>query len=422
MPMRKNILQFICHDLGRELRCYGNESIKSPRLDALAEEGVLFSNHFCASTPCSPSRGCIMTGRYAHCNQLIGLVNRGWDTPEGEETIVDYLNGAGYETWHFGFQHERKDPAKNRYGHEHGGPAAVELAGAKLIEWLESPDARKGPWYANIGTAEVHLPFDREKYTFADTADVNVPPFLPDNPDVRLELARFHGAVRYMDDWVGRILDALDRSGLAEKTLFIFTTDHGAAFPRAKSTLYDPGIGTALIMRFPAEAAVGPGSRDELLSNIDLVPTLLEIIGAPIPDEVQGRSFWPLLTGAEYEPRKEVFSEKSFHDVYDPMRSIRTRRFKYIRSFEEVKNLPLPTDIARSIASNELRPDAHDPRPPEELYDLQQDPAEERNLAEDPAHKLVKDELAGRLEEWMKSTGDFLPGPQPEAPVEQWRR
>jgi arylsulfatase A-like enzyme len=225
-----------------------------------------------------------------------------------------------------------------------------------------------------------------------------------------------------MDDWVGRILDALDRSGLAGDTLFIFTTDHGAAFPRAKSTLYDPGIGTALVMRFPEDAGVEPGRRDELLSNIDLVPTLLEMVGAPVPDEIQGRSFRPLLTGGGYEPRKEVFSEKSFHDVYDPMRSIRTRRFKYIRSFAEIKNLPLPTDIERSIASNELRADALLPRPPEELYDLPNDPAEERNLAGDPAHKLVKDELAGRLEEWMKATDDFLPGPEPEAPPEQWRR
>ena len=421
--MRLNILQFVCHDLGRELNCYGNSSIKSPRIDALAEEGVLFKNHFCASTPCSPSRGCIMTGRYSHSNGLIGLVNRGWDMPEREHTMVDYLNEEGYETWRFGFQHERKDPAKYRYRHEAGGPGAVELAAAKLIEWLESPEAKKGPWYANIGSSDVHLPFDREKYTFADPApaQVNVPPFLPDNPDVRLELARFRGAIAFMDDWVGRILDALDRAGLRERTLFIFTTDHGAAFPRAKSTLYDPGIGTALIMRVPEGTEIEPGRCDELLSNVDLAPTLLEMIGAPVPEQVQGRSFWPLLAGAEYEPRKEVFSEKNFHDVYDPVRSIRTNRFKYIRSFEEVKNLPLPKDIRRSIASNELRADAFETRPPEELYDLRQDPVEERNLANDPAYEHVRDDLAGRLEEWMRSTGDFLPGQEPEAPPEQWK-
>jgi len=419
---RPNILHFICHDLGQELHCYGNPTVESPRLDALAAEGVRFSRFFAASTPCSPSRGCIMTGRYAHSTGLIGLVNRGWDLPDREKTLVDHLNEAGYETWHFGLQHERKDPARNRYAHEIGAgrPVWIEAAGADVIRFLGSADARRGPWYLNIGTFEVHLKFNRPLYVAADPAKVHVPSYLPDDPDVRLELARFHGAIRFMDLWIGHLLDALDRTGLREDTAFLFTTDHGAAFPRAKSTLYDSGIGTALIGRFPERLGVRPGTCGALLSNIDLAPTLLEMVGAPVPPEVQGRSFWPLLAGRPCEPRAEVYSEKSFHDRYDPMRCIRTDRYKYIRSFENVPNLPLPKDILDSIASRPLRPDALQPRPPEELYHLEADPGEEHNRAADPALRAVRDRLASRLEAWMRDTGDFLPGPMPPPPPEQW--
>jgi len=418
---RVNILQFICHDLGRELGCYGNASIRSPHIDALAAEGVRFAHHYGASTPCSPARGCQMTGRYAHCNELIGLVNHGWDTPARERTIVDYLNDAGYSTYHFGFQHERRDPADNRYTHEHNGPGGCHQAGAELIDFLASDAAKDGPWYANIGTGEVHLPFDRDIYTFADPAEVDVPPYLPDNADVRLELARFHGAVRFMDDWIGKIVEALAAAELTERTVVIFTTAHGAAFPRAKSTLYDAGIGTALIVRFPAKMGVAAGVCEQLISNIDVTPTLLEMIGREVPEAVEGRSFWPLLTGGDDAGRTEIFSEKNFHDCYDPTRCVRTQRYKYIRSFEpeRVPRFTMPADIRRSIASNTLRPDAGDPRPAEELYDLHADPDENVNLAADPAHKAVRDELADKLETWMRDTGDFLPGPMPTPPPTQ---
>jgi arylsulfatase A-like enzyme len=414
---RINILQFICHDLGRELNCCDNDSISSPNLDALAARGVLFRHHYAAATPCSPARVCQMTGMYGHSAGLIGLVNHGWDTPAETKTVVDYLNAAGYETYHFGMQHERKDPAANRYMHELGGPGRVHVAGQRLVEFLGSGAAKAGPWYANIGTGEVHLPFDRPEYTPADPGKVKVPPYLPDNDDVRLELARFHGAIKFMDDWIGRIDRALREAGLAEKTLFIFTTDHGAAFPRAKSTLYDPGIGTALIMRFPEEMGLGGQIRDHLVSNIDVTPTLLEMIGRKIPRAVQGKSFWPMLAGGG-QPRTEIFSEKNFHDCYDPMRCIRTDRYKYIRSFEPEKvcNMPLPRDIRISIASRRLRPDAKGPRSAEELYDLTKDPNEENNLIGNPACKAVRDDLARRLEEWMRQTRDFLPGPMPTPP------
>lgn len=400
--MPHNVLHIVCHDLGQELYCYGNGTIPSPTLDALGQEGVRFTNYFGASTPCSPSRGCIMTGKYAHSNGLIGLVNRGWDLPEAETTLVDCLNDAGYHTANIGLQHERKDPDQNRYAHRWSESNDAKRVAEQVEAYLEDVPT---PFYINAATSEVHLEFDRPHYTFDEPDSVELPPYLPDTPEVRLERARFHGAIRYLDEAVGMMLEALERTGHRDDTIVVFTTDHGAAFPRAKSTLYDAGIGTALLMRFPEGYQ---GVREELLSNIDLMPTLLDALGIEIPAGVQGRSFLGALSGGAYEPRDVVFSEKNFHDHYDPVRAVRTERYKYIRSYIEQPKIALPKDIENSIASKTLRPDANEPRLPEELYDLETDPHEEDNLIDNPALAEVRARLSDALDAWMVDTNDPL--------------
>jgi arylsulfatase A-like enzyme len=400
MPL--NILHFICHDLGRELACYANPTIPSPNLDAFAGESMRFTRYFAASTPCSPSRGCIMTGKYAHANRLMGLVNRGWDLPASQRTIVDALNDAGYHTANIGLQHERKDRTENRYAYEWTESMDAKAVAVRVGEYLEEVSQ---PFYINAGTFEVHLRFDQPQYTPDDPDAVQLPSYLPDVPENRLERARFHGAIRYMDEAFATILDALDRTGHTDDTIVVFTTDHGEAFPRAKSTLYDPGIGTTLIIRHPEGKA---GVSDALLSNIDLMPTLLEAVGVPVPEEVQGRSFLGLLAGGEYTPRAEIFAEKNYHDHYDPMRCVRTQRYKYIRSFKDMPNLPLPKDILESVMAKALRGDANAPRPREELYDLHDDPGEETNRIDEPALTDVRRDLVARLDAWMRDTKDPL--------------
>jgi N-sulfoglucosamine sulfohydrolase len=397
-----NILHVICHDLGRELGCYGRKVIPSPRLDGLAEESVVFTSAFCAATPCSPSRGCLMTGRYAHDTGLIGLVNRGWNLDASVPAIVDCLREAGYHTAHFGLQHERKNPAENRYEHDWLDSRDAHEAARMAAQYLQTV---RGPFYMNVGFHEVHLPFDCPRYTPAKPEDVEVPRYLPDTAPVRAELARFYGAVRYMDEAVGVLLDALGASGQSDDTIVLFTTDHGAAFPRAKSTLFDAGIGIAQIIRFPGGVR---GECGALVSNIDVLPTLCEATGATPPEGIPGRSFYGVLTGQELEPRTEVFAEKNFHDHYDPCRAIRTERYKYIRSFTDQPKVPLPRDIKHSPMVETLRSDAHELRPREELYDLESDPDEEHNRIGDPALGNVRAELSARLDRWMEETRDPL--------------
>ena len=227
----------------------------------------------------------------------------------------------------------------------------------------------------------------------------------------------FHGAIRRMDESVGSILDALARSGFSENTIVVFTTDHGIAFPRAKATLYDPGLHTTLIIRWPKGIAGGRAVR-ELISNIDLLPSLLDAVGTTVPADVQGRSFLSLLRGGEYTPNKMFFAEKNTSPD-DINRCIRTERYKYIRNYNDGPILNLPTDIEASLTRRDMGDDHLTPRPAVELYDLEKDPLEMDNLAGMPEIKEIENDLASRLDKFLEETKDpILGGSIPRPPEE----
>ncbi len=417
---RPNVLFIILHDLGTQLGCYGDPSLRTTNVDGLAEEGVRFDNYFCTTPLCSPSRGSIMTGRHPHVNGLNGLAHRGFSLNPDERCLPELLTEAGYETLLFGFQHETSDPARLGYQwvSERQRPFRCDLVTPLVVDFLKgrASSGKQEPFFAMVGWSEVHRDFKSEVYTPDDPADVHVPGYLPDTLEVREDIGDFHGLIHAADACVGKLLQALDETGLAENTWVIFTTDHGIAFPRAKSTLYDPGIRTACIMRWPA-GFEGGKAYGNLLSNVDMLPSVLEAAGSPTPENVEGRSFLPMLTGGDYQERDRIYAEKTYHDIYDPMRAIRTERHKYIRSYEERPMLPLPTDIARSLSAKSLGPEAKQVRPPEELYDLEHDPLEMNNLIGNPEYEEVYRRLRGELERWQKETNDPLLG-GPMAPPE----
>jgi arylsulfatase A-like enzyme len=239
---------------------------------------------------------------------------------------------------------------------------------------------------------------------------ITVPPYLHDGPETRQEMAAFQGNVRHYDRELGRLLKVLDRPGLRENTILVVTTDHGAALPMAKGTLRDPGIETLLLVRYPG-GGWGQGRRvQDLVSNVDILPTLLQAAGLEVPAAIQGRSFLPLLQGEGAPARDAIFAEKTFHDSYDPMRGVRTERFKYVRYFEKTAHHPFPADIALGGASRELGP--VDRSGFEELFDLEADPGETRNLAGQAAYAHVREEMRARLAAWMQDTQDpLLEGP-----------
>ncbi|MBM4049785.1 MAG: sulfatase [Planctomycetes bacterium] len=416
MPPRPNILLITVHDLGTRLGCYGETSVQTPALDRLAAHGVRFVNHFATAPYCSPSRGGIITGKYPHVNGLMGLVNLGWNLPPSNLTLDQALGHAGYETLLFGHQHEVKDVAQLGFHHLPDRSVGVRCGpvAAQVAEFLARRREER-PFYARVGFGEVHRPY--ESYPADDPARVRVPPHLKDTPGARQDLAMFHGCIRTMDAAVGRILDALGSSGLAENTLVVFTTDHGIAFPRAKATLYDPGIRTTLLLRGPG---IRPGQvASELISNVDVFPSLLDAAGAPVPGDLNGRSFWPLLTGRAYTPRDAIFAEKNTQP-WDIKRCIRTARYKYIRNFNEGPLLSLPTDIESSLTRRDMGHDHLRPRPPVELYDLSADPNEQTNLAGRPDYTSVEQDLSTQLQRLLEATHDpILRGPIPRPPDEE---
>ncbi len=261
-------------------------------------------------------------------------------------------------------------------------------------------------------------------------------PFLPDLPAIRGEIARFHGAIRHLDFHFGRLVAALEQLNRFKDTLVVFTTDHGIAGARAKGTLYGAGLETALLMRGPH---IPEGARfDVPFSNLDIFPTLLDAAQVPIPPRGQGRSFWSLATGGEYEAHDALFFERNYHGSslpsspddaqfpppYDPMRAVRTRDFHLIRNFEPRLREWRPDEVGFTRDDWQewypaLWPLKTESRPEIELFDLQNDPLEQQDVARDPAYAATRQGLLARLENWMRQTNDpLLRGPIPDpAPV-----
>ncbi|WP_430505754.1 sulfatase family protein [Haloparvum sp. PAK95] len=454
-PDRSNVVLVHCHDLGQHLGCYGAD-VESPNLDELAGDGVRMENSFCTAPHCSPSRSSMMTGAYPHENGLMGLAHMGWELDDDWMTLPKYLQEAGYSTHLLGFQHEvPENPERLGYDHvDTDTKRALELVDV-VEEFFDSAaddaagdaadDAVDGnpeePFFVSIGLEEPHRPFRRdylpeEIYDGPDPETVSLDdfPYLPDEPGVREDAANLQSLIaETLDPAVGKYRDALEEAGLAEDTLFVFTTDHGLAMPRAKGTCYDPGIETALLFHQPG-VVEGGAVHDELVSNVDLMPTLLDLLGLEPPTDVAGRSFAPLLRGETYEPRERIFGEMTWHDRYNPIRTIRTERFKYVRNFSVLPKVFVPMDVTPTPAGRAVHEEFYvEQRPAEELYDLERDPNELENLASDrapfetageasdPDSEYVDtlERLRDELREWMEATEDpLLDGPVPYPSVE----
>ena len=410
-----NIVLLISDDHSAfSLGCYGS-NVRTPNLDKLAADGVRFTNAFVASPQCSPSRSAILTGRWPH---QTGTSRLHAPLRDGHETLIDRLEAAGYHTGGF-----RK---------HHLGPAVR----AQFDFFADSEDPKDfpaffekrpkdKPFFLWVGFTDPHRDYEPGAVTPPhDPADVKVPPFLPDTLEVRADLAMYHDEIARMDGSCGVILALLEKYGATDNTLVFFFADNGMPFPGAKGTLYDPGIRVPLIARWPAGNVTGRRVIDALVSLIDLTPTCLAVAGvAPIPN-AEGISFEPLLTGRAKAVRGEIISERNWHDNLDLIRCVRTEEFKLIYNCRpEVPYVPIgdlrrsPTWQAILARGESLTPAIAErffrsPRPAFELFDLQADPNETTNLADDPAYAATQKDLEARLSKWMEETNDFLPPPQ----------
>lgn len=428
-----NIVVVNCDDLGQRLESYGVSTMDTPTVRALADDGVRFENAFTAAPSCSSSRSALATGRVPHTNGMMGLAHppHDWRMHEGERHTASYLKEAGYATHIFGKLHLAREgqPALDEQtarelgfdDYHRAADRTARALGDTVEQFLQNPPAE--PFYLEINFHQPHRISDYPYFPFtgpdvsASDAPVTVPDYLPDNEATRTELADFRAAVAEVDDAVNRIFSQQGCGGaLGENTLTVFTADQGISMPRAKPTLFEPSIEIPLIAHWPAGGLTGGEVVLDLVSNVDVLPTLLDAVGAEVPDEVQGQSLLATQRTDETFERDAVFSEKTSHTVYLPVRTVRTDRYKLIRRFGKILMFQTEeTKYSRTFTA--------DPRhfvdsvetlvpPAVALYDLEADPTEEVNLAEDEAHADVLADLDARLATWMAETGDpLLDGP-----------
>jgi arylsulfatase A-like enzyme len=408
-----NIVLVTLDDVGwTTLPQYGNPFFDAPALEALAQEGILFRNAFLPTSSCSPSRGVLLTGQYPHTNGLIGLAHR---YPEfalepGIPTLPDLLRSFGYATcmqgkWHvseehpslFGFDEFLNDITGTKKIH------SADVA----IEFIQ--DHARQPFYLELNFVEPHLRWKEiDRFPFGGD-DVGVLPhwLMPNWPEIRELAVKYYGEIWYVDGILGDLFAALKKLGLEENTLVALVSDNGAPFPGNKQTLYDRGIGTPLIMRWPA--VIEPYVSGELVSIVDVPQTLVLAATQQTAPFMQGeRALFDHLLDHSVGVRDATYSEMTYHSKYIPTRAVRTDRWKYIRNLSD-DPWGLGEMEGRSWAEALLELPYHDwdqPRPPAELYDVLLDPHEVVNLVDDPKYADVLDDMHARMLEFAETTDD----------------
>src|SRR4051794_17518885 len=406
-----NILYLHSHDTGRYVQPYGHQ-IPTPNIQMLADQGALFRQAFSAGPTCSGSRASLLTGQYPHSNGMMGLAHRGWRLNDYSQHIIHTLREAGYRSELIGEQHISDDLHELGYDEVHRvARTNVELVAPETVRTLR--EGIPEPWFLSVGFFETHRAWF-EPTSMRDSLYSLVPENLPDTHGVREDMAAYKASARSLDQGVGRVLNALHSAGMVDNTVILFTTDHGLAFPGAKGTLYDRGTGVMLILRGPG-GFLGGRVIDQLVSQIDLYPTICELAGIETPSFAQGRSLLPMMSGRAPTVRDAVFTELTYHAAYDPQRAIRTPRWKYVRHFDDYPTAVLPN--VDDSASKDLYVEAgwgERRVPREQLFDILIDPEEGENLVGVPALEQVRADLAARLEQWMRDSDDpLLEGPVP---------
>lgn len=409
-----NFIYIHTHDTGRFMQPYGLTG-NTPALMDLAQESTVFRQMFSAAPTCSPSRAAMLTGMSPHSCGMLGLAHRGFSINDYSHHIGNYLRTQGYYTALYGVQHEyghkRKDDGTIGYSestYEVGAnDTETDLMNLKgALEFLKNVDSLGKPFFLSFGMRSTHRPWPSgSKYN----PDYVVPPHpVADTSDNRKDFCDFLESLSLADHCVGELVSALKRSGLWENSIVLFTTDHGLAYPDMKCTLYDTGTGVAFILHRPGnERKV----CNALCSQIDLFPTICDLLGVKKPEWLQGKSMLPLLNGEAEEINDYIFSEVTFHATYEPARCVRSKGYKLIRYFDGGEQRRY-SNIDGSVAKNAVieSPLYAAPRSVDNFFDLTADPLERINLAGNPVYEQVYKEHAVALEKWMLETNDPLLG------------
>ena len=358
-------------------------------------------------------------------NGMYGLAHRGFSLNDYSKHLANYLKQFGYETVLFGMQHENKNVHNIGYDRvfvdsrsEREDLTRWDLTnGDAAIAYLKEKHDR--PFFMSYGLAHTHRPFNEVDESI-DPDYLKVPHCLADNAADRLDYAGFITSAMRADMCIGRVLDALDETGLTDDTMIIYTTDHGIAFPFMKCNLYDTGIGVSLIIKYKGNPSAGK-VKDSLVSHVDIYPTLCDMLGIPKPEWMTGTSMMPLLNNEKDEINDAVFAEVTYHAAAEPQRCVRTKRYKYIRRYGDWKDY-VPANIDAGGSKDfvleqgllEHQPDR------EMLFDLSLDAAERNNVIHDPKYGPAAAMMRRMLDDYMEKTDDFASSgnfPRPEGMI-----
>lgn len=447
-----NIVLILADDQGAHLSVLGTPGISTPNVDQLAKDGILFTNAFAVVPSCSPSRSSIMTGMYPHANgHWRNTITPTLDEAESEfgrnsttvdkvgiheylETLPEILQEKGYFTaitqkFHMSppwkFPYSERNPVNN-------DPQEFKKVISEFID-----EARGTPFFFQANISPPHRPFYRHMDEFPeflpDTDSIKVPEYLADTPEMRKDLQQYYGSVQLADANAGAIIEALREKGQLENTLIIYTGDQGEPYHRAKASAYYAGLHVPFVVS-------GPGVQKNIVSKalvslIDIMPTFLDYMNLKIPESVQGETLRPVLSGEteKVAGRDYVFGEHNSHGParpeHYPSRMVFDGRYYYIYNLMHEKSYELPADLRQeegwgnhsyqaTLDAKESHPVQYqllktleNGRPEEELYDMENDPGQLRNLADEAEFQDKLEELRSALKEWRKNTGDLVDDP-----------
>ncbi|QDU93765.1 sulfatase family protein [Lignipirellula cremea] len=436
-----NIVWITCEDMSPRLGCYGDSTVPTPNIDALAGESVLYRHAFGVYGVCAPNRHCLITGMYPTSTgamamrtqsrtsalhlitdpELLAIPTYEATPPAGVRCFPEYLRQAGYYC---------TNNVKTDY--QFKNPIAAWDDSSDQAHWKNRPTPDT-PFFAVFNSILTHESkvFQQTSPIVVDPAKVELPPYYPDTPIVRRDLARQYDNIAALDVWVGKLMQELREEGLLENTLVFFFSDHGDGLPRMKRWVYDSGIQVPLLVRYPDGAQAGT-ETDRLVSFVDFAPTVLSVAGLDPPAYMQGSVF---LGAKQAEPRSYIYAARDRMDpAPETIRAVRDQRFKYVRNYRP--DLPylgfipyrdqqqIMQEIHRLNKAGKLGPDSWQfssrKKPLEELYDTQTDPHEIHNLAADPAHFDKLGELREAHRRWTRETRDLGHMPESELIKRLW--
>jgi N-sulfoglucosamine sulfohydrolase len=413
---RPNFIVVIADDLGwNDLGAYGNRTVRTPNIDALAAAGMRFDNAFLTTSSCSASRASILTGKYPHSNGLLHLHQA---LPPGEITVAELLQRSGYFTaaagkWHIG--------GSARRGFDRVLEDRVSASGSEQWVSLLRSRPRGRPFFLWLAARDPHRPWDPGEADLPPAyrkQSIELPAGYHDGPGTRREFAQYYREISRFDAYVGAVVTELRRQSLLDSTLLLVMSDNGRPFVGGKMTLYDDGIKTPFIVHWPQRVAAGSSSA-QLLSSVDLAPTLLELAGTGRGAGMQGVSFAPLLSGPDRPIREVVFAERNWHGRNAHERAVRSLEFLYKENQYPPYGDCFDSQYESTAHFRELRK-AHESgaayaptadcfaarRAAVELLAVGDQGHDFHNLAGDPQFDAVEARLRERLAEWRRRTGD----------------